>query len=144
MIEAIANKINLLKQFQLSSDDYVLNQVRNNESEILDLNLEQLNQGIKGNSQNITPSYRPKTIQIKQLKGQPTNRVTLKDTGDFYQGFEIVYFNDRFVIDSEDEKAESLENKYGLDIFGLTDRNIQETIDIIRDDFIEAFRKLIL
>ena len=29
--------------------------------------------------------YSPVTIQIKRAKGQPTDRITLKDTGEFYK-----------------------------------------------------------
>lgn len=66
--------------------------------------------------------YSPKTIAIKKSKGQPYNRVTLRDTGDFERSFFLVADDEGFVIKASDWKAEELELKYG-EIFGLTPEN---------------------
>lgn len=44
--------------------------------------------------------------------------VDLKLTGDFMQGFEVNVFPDSFIVESTDEKAKELEEKYG-DVFGV-------------------------
>lgn len=68
--------------------------------------------------------YAPRTIQVKLKKGQPTDRVTLKDTGEFYESFEVVFDTGGFYITSTDEKAKYLIKKYGESIFRLSDENL--------------------
>lgn len=68
--------------------------------------------------------YTPRTIQNKIRKGQPTDRVTLKDTGEFYDSFNVVYDENGFYITSDDEKAKYLVEKYGEEIFRLTNENL--------------------
>lgn len=80
------------------------------------------------NGQNIfIASYQPyatRTIQNKIRKGQPTDRVTLKDTGEFYKSFDVVFDENGFYITSNDDKAKYLVEKYGRTIFRLTDDNL--------------------
>ena len=82
--------------------------------------------GINGNDVAIASykPYSPRTIRVKIKKGQPTDRVTLKDTGDFYNSFEVVFDENGFYITSTDEKAKYLVEKYGRNIFRLTDENL--------------------
>lgn len=70
--------------------------------------------------------YTPKTIEIKEIKGQPTDRVTLRDEGDFHGSFFLQIYADRFEIRASDEKTECLEKKYGRQILGLTPDNQAE------------------
>lgn len=72
--------------------------------------------------------YSPVTIQIKKMKGQPTNRVTLRDEGDFESSFFLQVNNEQFEIKAADFKTEELIQKYGKAILGLTDANLQELI----------------
>lgn len=92
----------------------------------------QLFTGLTSKEEDITPPYRPRTVAIKTRKGQPTDRVTLRDTGDFYRGIFVETREQTFVIDSIDEKSGDLQEKYGEDIFGLgrTRRTeyVQETL----------------
>ena len=70
--------------------------------------------------------YRPYTIEQKKKKGQPYDRVTLRDTGAFEKSFAIKIGRNEFYIDSDDWKTEKLVKKYGEEIFGLTDENLNE------------------
>lgn len=79
----------------------------------------QLFGGLNRDDKDITPSYHPKTIQIKAAKGQPIDRVTLKDTGDFYDGIFVDVNRVSLIIDSIDIKSASLRAKYSERIFGL-------------------------
>lgn len=88
-----------------------------------DLQREQLFSGINEQGDQITPEYSPRTVAIKRKKGQPTDRVTLRDTGDFYQGIFMDPREDIYVIDSADEKSGALQKKYGEEIFGLAPKN---------------------
>lgn len=81
--------------------------------------------GINGKEVKIM-SYQPYTsvtVGIKQRRGQPTTRVTLKNTGAFYAGMHVVYTSSGFYVTSDDPKTERLVAKYGPLIFRLTDKN---------------------
>ena len=60
----------------------------------------QLIRGIDSEGQAITPPYTIKTIQIKVEKGQIIDWVTLYDTGEFYESFEVRPFKKGFSIDA--------------------------------------------
>lgn len=72
--------------------------------------------------------YAPLTISIKEAKGQPTDRVTLRDEGDFEDSFYLEVNNTQFEIKASDFKTEDLIKKYGRQILGLTTENISELI----------------
>jgi hypothetical protein len=88
--------------------------------------------------------YQPKTIEIKQIKGQPYNRVTLRDEGDFHSSFYVDFSNQGFEIKASDEKTEHLVNKYGRQILGLTDENAFELAsEYIQPDLITRIKELL-
>ena len=94
---------------------------------IVDLNTNgQLFQGIdsKGND---LGTYTQITIAIKRSKGQPTDRVTLKDTGDYYKSFDVKPYKGGFEIISDPIKEGfNLEDKYGSDLESLTEYSLEE------------------
>ena len=82
--------------------------------------------------------YAPRTIKIKQAKGQPTNRVTLFDTGEFYASFVIKPFKGGFTIDADDEKPDfDLFDEFGEDVVGLNPENLQTIINYFRNAVLE-------
>ncbi len=141
----IEDKIKTLEHFQATAEEQVIRTCKLYEPEIIDMNTEQLHDGQLATMTPVTPGYRPLTVQIKRAKGQPTDRVTLKDTGDFYRSFRIlVNFNvGYFSIVAEDEKADKLERKYGKDIYGLSEENRDELAAMILPDMINNLRKVI-
>ena len=66
--------------------------------------------------------YTRYTVREEKRKGQPYDKTTLKDTGDFYKKFYIQLDNREFKLDSADVKRDELEEKYGTNgsVFGLT------------------------
>ena len=131
-MEKMQRLIDNLSYIQRNFDMYVEEVIRDNEQIIINLNRQDqlYNKGITSTSKDIS-SYRPYkslTIKIKQEKGQPTDRVTLRDRGDFYEGFYIEYFEEGFLISSTDEKTKKLKAKYGEDIFGLTNENLSNLL----------------
>lgn len=104
---------------------------------IEDYNVEQLNKGIKSTGDKIVPPYRPKTIAIKRKKGQPVDKVTLKDYGDFHNQIRVKKYASKFELVSYDEKSEKLQDKYTPDILGITDENIQK----IREEILLKLQK---
>lgn len=103
-----------------------------NEAYIIDMNAEEqlFEQGINRLGVSIMDyaPYSPITISIKQEKGQPTNRVTLRDEGDFHSSFFLEVGDKQFEIKAADWKTEDLIKKYGRQILGLTDENISKLI----------------
>lgn len=88
--------------------------------------------------------YSPVTIEIKEAKGQPTNRVTLRDEGDFESSFFLEVGDKQFEIKASDFKTEDLIKKYGRQILGLTDENIAILIwQYIYPDLMDEAKKQI-
>lgn len=93
---------------------------------IVDMNIGQLyDSGEDRNGNKIQPPYAPVTVQIKRKKGQPTNRVTLRDTFEWQSSFFVQYLADGFEIMASDWKTDRLKAKYGDSILGLQDEAVQ-------------------
>ena len=135
-----------LKDLEQNFEPYVIEQVKPFEPEIVELNTEdQLYlQGIDGAGKKLEPAYRPLTLQLKRIKGQRVDHVTLQDEGDFHGAYHLLFQSTRFAIVNDDAKAAKLERKYGPDIFGLTDENVQEVRVLIREPFLEFMRKKLI
>lgn len=103
--------------------------------DIVIMQMERLYRGLNADGSYIVPDYKPYTIIIKAKKRQPIDRVTLKDTGAFYDGIFVERRNETIFIDSADSKSEGLQAKYGEKIFGLRDGEKdflkEQTTDII-------------
>lgn len=115
-----------------------------NESAIIDINTEQLAQGIGSDGVQLGEYASPEYAQMKQALGSkaPYAWVDLKLEGSFYEGFYVEPFfggNDTagLYIDSRDEKTESLERKYS-DVFGIAPDNVPEVQELIADDIIKT------
>ena len=102
--------------------------------------------GINGRGEKIM-SYMPytaKTIQNKKRKGQPTSRVTLRDTGAFHKSMFVVFDSEGFYITASDEKTEELIKKYGEEIFRLTDKNFTRIVrSHIRKELVKRLKRAI-
>ena len=93
--------------------------IRQTDDDLVGWQQEQMFQGKKKTGGVIKPFYRPVTKRIKKAKGQPYDRVTLKDTGAFYDAMIVDVGTDVYNISSEDNKAGDLEAKYSTAIWGL-------------------------
>ena len=93
-------------------------------------------------------SYQPyttRTMQIKQRKGQPYDRVTLRDTGEFYSSLHVEFDDDGFYVTSTDDKAKYLLARYGKTIFRLTNQNFTELLrNYIRPELQQKLKEKIL
>lgn len=122
--------------------------VWDNDAYIIDMNAEEqlFERGINRLGVEIMDyaPYRPVTIEIKEAKGQPTNRVTLRDEGDFESSFFLEVGDKQFEIKASDFKTEDLIKKYGRQILGLTDENIAILIwQYIYPDLMDEAKKQI-
>jgi len=89
--------------------------------------------------------YAKSTINYKKRLGQPTDRITLKDTGDFYNSIEIEAKTDDFVISTQISYSIYLVEKYA-DILGITDTNLNTfvnnyTLPVIKQNFDDIIAK---
>lgn len=111
----------------LQSGRLIQSIILENEYVITDMNSEDqlYEQGINRLGVNIMDyaPYSPLTIEIKKEKGQPYNRVTLRDEGDFEQSFYVESDTQQFTIKAADWKTEDLIQRYGRQILGLTEEN---------------------
>ena len=94
--------------------------------------------------ESIGGAYSPFTVSIKQAKGQPTNRVTLFDTGEFYASFVVKPFRGGFTIDADPNKDDTdLFDEWGDEIVGLNDENLQTIINFFRNAVLEKINNRI-
>ena len=86
--------------------------------------------------------YSPFTVELKKIKGHPTDRITLKDTGDFYRTFKVEVKDDSFFINANPIKDDSnLFDDFGSEIVGLTEENQIKVSKTILDNTIKYIRK---
>lgn len=100
--------------------------------DIAETNADQLFAGLRADDTDIEPAYKPFTIAIKKEKGQPTDRVTLKDTGEFHRSIFVKFTNNTIIIDSNNDLRDKLVEKYGAAIFGLTKQNKEALVRILQ------------
>ena len=93
--------------------------------------------GIDGNKKRLE-GYKRTTIRYKISKGQPADRTTLKDQGDFHASITIKAFNDRFEVSSNVVHAKYLIKRYKKDILRPTNENMNE---FIREHFIPNLKQ---
>ncbi|MCB0376144.1 MAG: hypothetical protein KDD04_09525 [Sinomicrobium sp.] len=138
----------LIKRLQYAEDNFesfALDEVQANSGPVLDINrLDQLYRGMDAKGQAITPDYTAVTKFIKRANGQPTDRVTLKDTGAYYDSFRLVVKKSDFEVVTTDRKTKKLEKKYGDDLRGIDRSNYPKLVEIIRPGMFTRFKKAVL
>ena len=78
----------------------------------------------------------------RKKAGDPYN---LYDTGYFLQTLTVHVFKDYFITDADGQKKnENLFDKFGDGIIGLTDENLSKLILILKDNFLQYARKILL
>lgn len=92
-------------------------------------------------------NYSPFTIQMK-LNGFGDRRIdhiTLKDTGEFYETFEVIPKKDGFVIKANPLKdGDDLTEQFGEDIIGLNDNNKEILSEFLAPFLQEKIRSILL
>lgn len=132
----------MLRKFEaLDTDTISVDAIEDTSEAMTEANLKQMDAGLTADGSEIYPPYAPLTIAIKKLKNQPTDRVTLRDTGEFYAGAYVIVTNDSVLSGSRDEKNKALQEKYGERIFGLGG---QYRAEYVNNALRPAFREKIL
>lgn len=125
---------------QLESGSFFKKILKKNEKTILDWNRnEQLfRDGIYNDGTKI-PDYMARTVdEFKIPKGQPYDRVTMRDTGDFHKSFYLDFKKDSVMIYAKDSKTSIIIKPYrygfgprGPKVLGLTDENRRRLLEEI-------------
>lgn len=133
MVDIISNLIKHLKSFESQLNQTIEDAIRSNEDLILKMNTESqlYEKGVDNEGKKLKPKYTLSTTKAKKKKGQPTNRVILKDEGIFHDSFYIYYTQDGFEIMTSDPIEPYLTYKYGKELLGLTDKNLNIVIKTI-------------
>ena len=126
---SIRNLVYRLRKFKDILDQELKDEIMRNEEAIVKMVAEEqlYERGIEGRGIEIASykPYAPRTIKKKQRKGQPYDRVTLRDTGEFHKSLKVVFDDNGFYVTSTDDKAQYLLKRYGKPIFRLTDENLK-------------------
>ena len=135
-VEDLQNAINNSIQESISQNNQVILELQTQE---------QMYQGIDSKGIDIKPAYANSTIKIKRKKGQPTDRVTLFDTGAFYNSLEIIAGQNDAIIRTVISYSVFLVDKYA-DILGLDEENWtvfleKYTIPTIKKNFDDIIAK---
>ena len=144
MLEEILNKTQNINLDELFVDVFQESRVQ---EFVEDLNKDQLFAGVDSNNvdlEDIGGDYTNKTKAIKRFKGQPVDRVTLRDTGDFYDSIELELEAAAvdFVADFDKEGVD-LRDRWGQNLLGLTEQSKEKLKEFVLPIFQQKIRQRI-
>ena len=150
-VNRLKNLREQLKKLEMSLPEEVGKSVKGYETRIVEMIQIQLWNGKNGAEMGcmygdiIRPFYKPSTIRAKRRKGQPFDRVTLYDKGNFYRRMRVYYSKtEGLYIKSTDPKNDKLIKKYGPEIFRLDRANFNALIAIIRNELQKKVKQELL
>lgn len=120
-----AEKVSKAVSMESEAVEYVVRDKEFNDG-LVKMEQDRLFEGARADGTVIEPEYTLFTKRVKSANGQPTDRVTLFDTGSFYNNMFVRKDGDSLIFSSSDSKTEELVEKYGEAIFGLTDYDKEE------------------
>ena len=118
----------LLKQLFLDTSfkDFIVQQ--NRDEQLYLLGVDSKGKKLRSEFARFGNVYSNNTILKKKETGQPTDRVTLNETGAFYKTFKVG--SDRAIYANTIKEDDDLVKVWGEDILGLTDESLQRVIDL--------------
>jgi len=145
MIAEIQAYVRALDEIERDFDSIILDLVRDHEKEVLAMNTDdQLFEGKDAENRTLKPPYSQGYKRFKRSRGLPTDRVTTRLDGDYHESFFITYGTDEFTIDAKDFKKPFLEKRYGSNLSGLTDDNIDKLSALLAPELLEVIRRRLL
>tara|TARA_R110000851_G_scaffold108617_1_gene230034 strand:- start:19199 stop:19642 length:444 start_codon:yes stop_codon:yes gene_type:complete len=96
-------------------------------------------EGIDGDGEKLE-GYKRTTIRIKLRKGDPVDRTTLRDEGDFHNSITIDAFPERFEVSSNVTHDKYIIERYGSSVLKITNENFREFME---NYFIQNLKKQI-
>jgi len=142
------NLTRTVEQLQSSVNNSIKESINKNKRSVRKLQTQdQMFKGLTNQGLDIKPAYAESTIKIKRKKGQILGRVTLRDTGDFYAGIEIIAGNNAVIIIAGATPSYGIYviDKYD-NVLGLTNENwsvfiSRFTMPIIKKNFDDIIAK---
>jgi hypothetical protein len=146
MIKSLDNITKSLQQWQRDAAKRVIVVAKTEQPTIERLNTDEqmFNKGERADGAAITPPYTAFTKAVKSQTGQPTNRVTLRDTGAFHRSVSVQWQATEFKLVANDPKTPDLVRKYSLQILGLSDDSLTVLNRFLLPKLQNDFRKSIL
>ena len=142
---SIRNLVYRLRKFKPVLEQHLKEEVENHADILSQYTRERLWIGLDGYLKSIKPPYALRTIKNKLRKGQPIDRVTLRDTGKFYSSFRIEFDADGFRVVSTDEKSIFLIAKYGEQILRISNEDFNYFLrNYIRPALAEKMKEYII
>lgn len=127
-------------------DEYFRRAIVENQEELLDLNIAQLESGKDSLGAFLDQYASDAYAKFKKFHGSqaPLGIPDLKLEGDFHSGFILKADGSEFIFTSTDEKKDRLVDKYGEDIFGLSEDSLSSIREVILESFLTHFRNGLL
>lgn len=96
---------------------------------VIELNTDgQLWLGVDGKGRQLSSiggNYADRTVELKKIDGLPFDKVTLFQTGEFYDSFKVKTLKKGIVIEADTIKdGDDLQDSWGNEIIGLNDESI--------------------
>lgn len=133
----MATILEMKKRFEaIDTDAISLKAVEESTEQMANLNAEQINTGVKADGTEM-PDY---SLRSVVQYGKPYGPIRLRDTGAWQAGIYVRASGDAVTFSSTDNKNSMLEERYGEDILGLSEKYKSEAI---REAVQPAFSKLI-
>lgn len=82
--------------------------------------------GEKSDGKKMKPGYKAITIKLKKKKGDPYDRVTLRDTGKLYRSIDLIVGERALIMQVNVDYYRALEKKYGSKIAGIQEKFLEE------------------
>jgi hypothetical protein len=135
----IAQEIGFLENEISEIEPVIRKIIKDNKGKILSIiKLRLYRKGIDGDGKSILPDYSVATTKEKKGKRQITSHVTLRDTGEWYGSFYVVYENGEIKVNSNSSKTIQLTEKYGDSILEFTNQELEHIIlSIIEPEIIK-------
>lgn len=141
LTNALFKLLRNIDRVQENLPDIIIDALLDNESELIDRNVEQLKQGLTKTGEKIEPEYASEEYgRLKKSLGSiaPLGTPDLILEGDFTAAWYVEKRGEGILFDSNDSKTPDLDEKY-KNIFGLTQNNQDEAFD---ESAREIFKKI--
>lgn len=144
-LEALANRIKAITVLEVLKH---LSEDKSFTDLIIELNTRKqlFDKGIDSTGRQLSDiggNYSPYTLQLHPEKIE--DKITLFDTGDFYESFRVFYSSGNFVISADTIKDTSnLIEDWGVNILGLTNESLSLLREKAKEIIIPYVRKKIL
>ena len=116
----LLSKLQKIKSEAHKAQEVIDEVVLENKELLIEANVSQMERGEYNDGKKIAPSYAKSTIARKIAKGQPIDRVTLKDSGDFHESMDMAKAPGGWDFGSYVTYQPFLVKKYTDKIYGIT------------------------